>query len=394
MDLNGKTGTLLNCKNVKERLVKIRMWTFIFGSIFLGAVLGIIYLAGRFGKFSIIRKAAKDKKGIRLLIGLVIVMFILAVIWLTIGSINAAICIIHLMVIWLVCDGVSKVVEKKRKAGFERYYAGVAAIGITVVYLLCGWYLAHHVWSEEYVLKTDKQVGKLRIVQFADSHVGNTFDGEGFAKQMEKIRSENPDIVVVTGDYVDDDTTKEDMAAACKALGAVKTTYGVYYAFGNHDKGYYGPEYRGYSGDDLIAELEKNNVKVLQDETALLDDRFYLIGRQDRSEEQHGSGRASMEELMDGLDSGKYSVVLDHQPHDFDAQAAAGVDLVLSGHTHGGQLFPFSRMGQWTGVDDKSYGLEKRENTNFIVTSGISDWAIKFKTGCKSEYVVVDIRGK
>jgi len=370
------------------------MWTFIFGAIFLGAVLGIIYLASRFGRFLVIRKAAKDKKVFRFLIGFVMVLLILVIIWQTIGSINAAISIIHLMVIWLLCDGVSKIVEKRRGKEFARYYAGVAAIGITVVYLLCGWYLAHHVWSTRYVLETDKAVGNLRIVQFADSHVGNTFDGEGFAEQMKKVQSENPDIVVVTGDYVDDDTAKEDMVASCKALGSLKTTYGVYYVFGNHDKGYYGPEYRGYSGDDLIEELEKNNVKVLQDETVLLDDRFYLIGRQDRSEGQRGSARASMEELVTGLDTDRYSIVLDHQPHDYDAQAAAGVDLVLSGHTHGGQLFPFIRMGEWTGVDDKSYGLEKRENTNFIVTSGISDWAIKFKTGCKSEYVVVDVQGK
>ena len=46
------------------------------------------------------------------------------------------------------------------------------------------------------------------------------------------------------------------------------------------------------------------------------------------------------------------------------------------------------------GGDDKVYGYEKRENTNFIVTSGISDWAIKFKTGCRSEYVLIDIQGE
>ena len=97
--------------------------------------------------------------------------------------------------------------------------------------------------------------------------------------------------------------------------------------------------------------------------------------------------------MTEGLDPDKYSIVLDHQPSDFDAQAAAGADLVLSGHTHGGQLFPLHRMGQWLGIDDKSYGCEKRKNTTFIVTSGISDWAIQFKTGCKSEYVVIDVNG-
>ena len=367
------------------------MWAFILGAIFLGGILGIVYLASRLAKFSFVHKLAKERKGIRFVVGLAMGILLLLILWVAMGFINAAICIIHLVVIWLVCDGVNKLVEKKRGKGFARYYAGASAIGITLIYLACGWFLAHHVWHTGYTLKTDKQVGNLRIVQFADSHVGTTFDGEGFAEQVKAMQAENPDVVVITGDYVDDDTTKEDMIASCAALGTLKTTYGVYYTFGNHDKGYYGPEYRGYSGDDLIAELEKNNVKVLQDETVLLDGRFYLIGRQDRSEDQRGGTRASMEELVAGLDADKYSIVLDHQPHDYDAQEAAGVDLVLSGHTHGGQLFPFHRMGQWTGIDDKSYGLEKRGNTNFIVTSGISDWAIKFKTGCKSEYVVIDI---
>ncbi len=370
------------------------MWILIFGSIVLATVLGIIYLVSRFARFPIIQQVAKGKKIISFGLGLIPVVLIFLAVWITLGSINAMICIIHLMAIWLLCDGISKLVEKKRKRKFAKYsYIGALAMGITAVYLLCGAYLAYHVWRTGYTLETDKPVGDLRIVQFADSHVGTTFDGEEFGEQVEAMQSENPDVVVITGDYVDDDTTREDMIAACRALGTLHTTYGVYYAFGNHDKGYYGSEYRGYSGEELVAELEKNKVRVLQDETVLLDDRFYIIGRQDRSEEQTGSSRASMEELVSRLDSDKYSIVLDHQPHDYDAQAASGVDLVLSGHTHGGQLFPVNYMGEWTGENDKTYGLETRDNTNFIVTSGISDWAIKFKTGCKSEYVVIDVKG-
>lgn len=369
------------------------MWAFIFGALILGSVLSIVYLVSRFARFTVVRKAAGNRKAVSFLIGLLLVGLLAWGLWAFMGTINAEICIIHLTVVWLVCDGIGRIVEKKRKKKFTRYYAGVCALVITVSYLACGWYLAHHVWRTAYTLETDKPVGSLRIVQFADSHVGATFDGEGFAEHMKAIQAESPDIVVITGDYVDDDTSKEDMIAACKALGSLETTYGVYYAFGNHDKGYYGPQYRGYSGYDLIAELEKNNVTVLQDEAVFLDDRFYLIGRQDRSEDGRGNHRASMEELTAGLDPDKYIIVLDHQPHDYEAQAASGVDLVLSGHTHGGQLLPFNHMGEWLGLDDKTYGLERRGNTNFIVTSGIADWAIKFKTGCKSEYVVVDVQG-
>lgn len=367
------------------------MWALILGGLIFGSVIGIAYLAGRFAKFRLVRVAVRGKKIPGFILGLFLVALSAFGIGAGLGTINAEIVILHLVVIWLLCDAVNWIAEKKRGEKFSRYYAGGAAIAFTAVYLACGWFLANHVWRKPYTVETDKNVGTLRIVQFADSHVGNTFSGEGFARWVEDMQAENPDIVVITGDYVDDDTSKEDMVAACRALGTLETTYGVYYVFGNHDKGYY--TYRGYSGGDLIAELQKNNVVVLQDETVLLDNRFYLIGRQDRSEDQMGRPRATMEELTAGLDPDKFSIVLDHQPHDYEAQEASGVDLVLSGHTHGGQLIPLNRMGEWLGLDDNSYGLEKRGNTSFIVTSGISDWAIQFKTGCRSEYVVIDVQG-
>ena len=68
------------------------------------------------------------------------------------------------------------------------------------------------------------------------------------------------------------------MIEACRALGSLQTTYGVYFAFGNHDKGYHDPAARGFTGDDLITELKKNNVKVLQDENTLIDNRFISSG--------------------------------------------------------------------------------------------------------------------
>ena len=95
-----------------------------------------------------------------------------------------------------------------------------------------------------------------------------------------------------------------------------------------------------------------------------------------------------MRALLAQVSSDRYTIVLDHQPNDYANEAAAGADLVLSGHTHGGQLIPITKVGEWIGANDATYGYERRENTDFIVTSGISAWSILFKTGCKSEYVV------
>lgn len=320
---------------------------------------------------------------------------ITVILWVAWGSMNAIVCILHLIIFWLISDGIFALIKKRRKKSLKRYYAGAVALVFIIGYLGSGWYLAHHVWETDYQIQTDKEVGSLRVAVFADSHVGTTFHGEGFAEHMKTIEEQHPDVVLIVGDFVDDDTTKEDMIACCKALGELDTTYGVYYVFGNHDKGYYPPEYRGYDGNDLIVELEKNQVHVLQDEVELIADKFYIIGRQDKSEE-YAEKRATMEELTANLDPDKFSIVLDHQPQDYAAQQNVNVDLVLSGHTHGGQLFPLMTIENLTKMtpDDRVYGYEQRENTNFIVTSGISDWAIKFKTGCKSEYLMIDIEGK
>ena len=82
------------------------------------------------------------------------------------------------------------------------------------------------------------------------------------------------------------------MVAASRALGQLHAPYGVYYVFGNHDKGRYANGQRGYDGDDLMAELQKNGVTVLQDQSVLIDHRFYLVGRQDASEEKRFSAAA------------------------------------------------------------------------------------------------------
>lgn len=370
------------------------MWVLIFVGLMAGGIAGFIYLISRFYQIGWVQHISNGKKWVRISISTLILLTIIAVLWFTMGSMNAIICVLHLVVFWLLCDLIFWGIKKRRKKAFKHYYAGVCALAFTIVYLSVGFVLANHVWRTGYTVTTEKEVGTLRIVHIADSHIGTTFDGVGFAEYVAKMQEENPDIVVITGDYVDDDTSKQDMIDACKALGTLQTTYGVYYVFGNHDRGYYSAEYRGYNGEDLVNELEKNGVIVLEDEAVLLDQRFYIIGREDRSEEEMGRGRASAAELIQELDLDKYMIVLDHQPGEYKELAAAGADLVLSGHTHGGQLFPVNYVGEWTGVNAKTYGLEHRDKTDFIVTSGISDWALLFKTGCKSEYVVIDIIGK
>lgn len=358
------------------------LWVVLLGLSLVMAGVGFIYLVSRFYRFRLAEKLTKGKRKYRIAVSALPVLLILLVTRGTMGSINAIVCLIHLALFWLICDFLFWLLRLTgRQPSEKHYYAGILAILVTVGYLSVGWVMAHHVWQTDYEIQTDKLEGNLRIIQFADSHVGTTFSGADFARHVDKMQALQPDLVLITGDFVDDDTSKEDMTAACEALGRLDTTYGVYFAFGNHDKGYYGADFRGYDGNDLIAELEANRVTVLQDDCLLIDDRFYLIGRQDLSEErEHRGTRASMAQLTQELDPGKFSIVMDHQPCDYDAQEEAGVDLVLSGHTHGGQMLPAGLIYPLVSENNKVYGYERRGGTNFIVSSGISDWAILFKT--------------
>lgn len=398
------------------------MWAFIFIFMFAAFIAACIYLITRVRKIALVDKLAKDRKWLSILISALTCVVFIVVLSLAMGYINAIIVTIYMILFWLVCEFafwlVGKVKNRMKSTAGETtesniiknnaersvkpkkrkiYYAGVTAIIITIVYMSWGWYQAHNVWQKDYTIHTDKAVGSIKLALIADSHTGTTFDGEGFAEHVKAIQAQDPDAVLIAGDFVDDDTSLIDMKKCCEALGTLDTKYGVYYVFGNHDKGYYASERRDYDGDDIIAELEKNGVAVLQDETVLLGDSFYIIGRQDLSEvTDRGGSRADIEDLVKDLDDDKYQIVMDHQPADYANEKASGVDLVLSGHTHGGQLFLIKLFQEITGMggNDQIYGLENIDGSDFIVTSGISDWAIKFKTWCRSEYVIIDIQGK
>ena len=396
------------------------MWVAILGSALGLSVAGIIYLISRFRRFGIVHAIAGERVWLQRLIALIPIAVI--VVFGVFETVNTVIVVLHLALFWLFADIVTaiagRVIKRGKNTGtdpetdagtvpeagsdtaegkpFKVYWKGIIVILVCAVYLGFGWYNAHHVDRTAYELSTEKSLpgGKLRIAQIADSHIGTTFDGEGFASYMQTIQKDNPDIVVVTGDFVDDSSTKEDMVAACRALGAMQTTYGVYFVYGNHDKGYYNS--RDYTPEELDAELRNNGVIVMEDKVAVIADCVCIIGRRDRNEGERKNGikRLTMDEITKELDKSRYTIVLDHQPNDYDAEAAAGADLVLSGHTHGGQLIPLGPIGRCIGANDRTYGMEQRGGTTFIVTSGISDWEIYFKTGTKSEYVIIDITEK
>lgn len=372
------------------------MWLGILAAVLIAAGLGTVYMTAAVGRYGFVRKLSGEKRWLRNLISFGIIAVLTVAVGFAMSAVNAVIVFLHFVLSFLMFGliaRIAKAVKGKDKDDDEKeqgfYWQGILAPFFTVVYLAVGYYLLHGVWQTNYNLTTDKQIGTIRIAMFADSHIGTTFDGEGFAKHIETIKAQSPDIVLVPGDFVDDGTNREDMERACEALGTIDAKYGVWFCYGNHDAGYYNS--RGFSSNELEDALERNGVRVLKDEYENVGDKLCVVGR---NEGYKNGERKDIGELLIGADTERYIIVLDHIPNDYDNESKSCADLVVSGHTHGGQLLPITFVGEWIGANDKTYGYERRNGTDFIVTSGISDWEILFKTGTKSEYVIIDVSQK
>ena len=361
------------------------MFAILFLVMTIVLIAGLVYLLTRFRKLVTYVYAPDNRKGKILSFIFAGIPLLGLTVWSIVRPYWGAIFTLHLIVFWLIFDLVALLIRVGLKKHFAEHYRAVIVVLITIAYMSVGYYLAHHVYETDYVIDTDKDVRPVRIAMIADCHVGATFDAEGFEGYLKRIEETKPDMILISGDFVDDDSNRADMVRCVEALGRTKTTYGVFYANGNHDKGY--GNKRDFTYDDLISEFERNNVTVLEDAVYEADD-FYIVGRMDEIYEE----RLEVRDLMEGLDNDKFTIVLDHRPDDYDPEIACSCDLVLSGHTHGGQLFPLGQFAVLFGINDQNYGISKRGNTTFIVTSGLGDWAIPYKTFCISEYCVIDVK--
>ena len=209
-------------------------------------------------------------------------------------------------------------------------------------------------------------------------------------KYCDEMSELNADIVVLAGDIFDENTPLEDMMETSKILSTIDNDLGIYYVYGNHDNGRY--DGMTFGPEEIKENLENNGITVLDDEVVCLDD-VNIIGRKDASFWGENP-RLSSEELYQKIPEDKksnYTILLDHQPLDLNENADVGVDLQLSGHTHGGQLFPMGII-QSLASDTLVSGSREIGDFTAITSSGIAGWRYPIKTGARSEYVVINVK--
>lgn len=218
-----------------------------------------------------------------------------------------------------------------------------------------------------------------RIAMISDVHIGHILKADFLARIVERINALNADVVVIVGDLIDDDIAK--VGKELSALKELASKEGVFYVNGNH-------EY--YHGIVPIMEfMRSSGVRVLDNEAIELEG-FNLAGVNDLAGLRFGEYVPDLARTRQGLNASKPSILLAHQPKFARLYDVGGFDLVLSGHTHAGQVFPMS-IFVWL---DQHYihGLyQHTKDTKLYVSSGAGFWGPSFRFLAPSEIVCIDL---
>jgi predicted MPP superfamily phosphohydrolase len=217
----------------------------------------------------------------------------------------------------------------------------------------------------------------LTIVQLTDVHVG-PFIGRRFMERLvDQANALKPDLVVITGDLVDGNVPT--LGQAVSTLGGLRARFGSYFVTGNH-------EY--YSGDlAWTGFLEQLGISVLRNRHVAIGDgggTLDLVGVDDWSGGRRRQRRGyDLEAALRGRNGDRAAVLLSHQPRNFEAATARGIGLQISGHTHGGQIFP---MTAFVGLEyEYTRGLYRHQDSHIYVSRGCGFWGPPSRLGSPPE---------
>ncbi|MEP7125779.1 MAG: metallophosphoesterase [Byssovorax sp.] len=275
--------------------------------------------------------------------------------------------------------------DPERRLAISRGIAGIvslAALGAAATGTVSA--LGQVAWRNVKVplRRLSPSMSGFRIAQLTDLHVGPTLRKDWLRGVVDHTNAANPDLIVITGDLVDGSV--EDLREQTAPLADLKAKHGVFFVTGNH-------EY--YSGaDEWIAELTRLGIRVLRNERVAIggDDGFDLAGVDDWSSKRFGNGHGpDLERALAGRDPSRELVLLAHQPKQIHEAAAKGVGLQLSGHTHGGQIFPW---GLFVRLDQPFIaGLDRLGDTLIYVSRGTGFWGPPMRVGAPSEISLLEL---
>lgn len=261
-----------------------------------------------------------------------------------------------------------------------------------------------HTWKlkiTSYHVSVNKKVSNtsgIKIVLLADMHFGQNVSHLHAKQMVKKINALKPDLVCIAGDVFDNDYDSIGYPEkVVKYLRRIQSVYGTYACWGNHDLNE--PILAGFTFkggkkdllDDRMEHLLKDaGIHLLEDEAVLVDDKFYIVGRNDAERSKKlNFRRLTPAQLTQNLNQSKPIIFIDHQPKELQEIADAGADLDLCGHTHNGQMFPGNLTIHlfWK----NACGYLKKDRLHNIVTSGSGVWGPNMRIGTDNEICLIQV---
>lgn len=259
---------------------------------------------------------------------------------------------------------------------------------VLAVFGLCsyGHYHANQIKNVSYDIQIPKKMvnNHLKIIMLSDLHLGYTNDVAYLEKIVNKINDMDPDIVCIVGDIFNGSYyALVDAEKAEGLMRGIQSTYGVYASLGNHDA--------GSTYNDMIAFFEKSEITLLNDENTMIADQIVLVGRKDSSPiGDQGEERTNIADQLAQIPSDLPIIVMDHQPSHI-SEYGENVDLILSGHTHQGQIFPANLITNAIFEIDYGHYQKSQDSPQVIVSSGVGTWGPPMRIGTDSEIVEIFI---
>ncbi|MBI5211038.1 MAG: metallophosphoesterase [Elusimicrobia bacterium] len=284
---------------------------------------------------------------------------------------------------WAACGDLLALIARRLGAGAP--LQGAIAWAVVTATVLSA---VHAYWSarrppavtavEVALPRLPKGLDGFTVVQLSDLHIGLTVPVERFEAIVGQVNALSPDLVVLTGDLMDPGPIPEErVAAACAGL---KARHGTLAVLGNHEF---------YHGLGKALEFHQRcGARLLRSEVAVLPGGLQVAGVDDLM-----AGRVSREEVdavLSRLDPKSPSLFLSHQPRMFDLASERGVGLMLSGHTHSGQIFPFGLVVRLS--YRYVYGLYRLGGSALYVTSGAGQWGPPMRFLTRTEIVRIVLR--
>jgi predicted MPP superfamily phosphohydrolase len=254
----------------------------------------------------------------------------------------------------------------------DPYIAGRFITGLVLIMVVFGIFNSKFIRQREVVIKAKGHgKGNLKIAHLSDFHLGAVYNTKFLQKVVDKTNALHPDLVLITGDLVDGpyDYTPDTFAP----LNDIKAP--VFFTTGNHE---YFTEL-----DEILELLGRTKVRILRNETVNVGN-VQIVGIDNTHRELFG-------EVLSGLkiDPNKFTILMHHRPIGLETANRYGVNLMLSGHTHGGQFFPFIFFAKiiWR----RARGVYKFKNTYLNTSTGIGTWGPPLRIGSNSEIVLVRV---